>query len=63
MVEPRQAEHGNDDSRSGRVVETANGANLLRAAVRYPGRDEALPARSSVWFRVRCVWEGLVSFS
>ena len=60
-MEPRRAERGGGDVRSGGDAAAAGAANLLWAAVRQFGRDKVLPSKIAVWLRVRRVGRGAPS--
>ena len=51
VVEPKRADRGGGDVRSGGGAEAADAANPLWMAVRYSGRDGALPSKIAVWHR------------
>ena len=61
VVEPRRAERGGGDVRSGGDAAAADAANPLWAAVQKSGRDGVLPSKIAVWLRVRCVGRGASS--
>ena len=60
-MEPKRAERGGGDVRSGGGAEAADAANPLWAAVRQSRRDVALPSKITVRLRVRRVDRGASS--
>ena len=58
VVEPRRADRGDGDVRSGGGAEAADAANLRWAAVRSSRRYGALPSKVAVWLRVRRMGRG-----
>ena len=62
-MEPRRADRGGGDVRSGGGAEAADAANPPWVAVRWSGRDGALPSKVAVWLRVRRLDRGASSWA
>ena len=62
VMEPRRADRGGGDVRSGGGAEAADAANPLWAAVRWSGLDWELASKIAVWLRVRHVDRGASSW-